>query len=388
VLFIFAQINCFDLIQSFENDRVQFFLGDVTKDVELLAAACEDVDTVFHTASLTDPLATYDAIWNVNVIGTRNVLEACSAAGVRNLIYISTTAVIFNGRDINNLSEEQCPYPTRYLDAYSATKSEAEQLIIAANGRISPLTDEPLCTVSLRPHAIFGPRDVHFMAKLVARARSGDLTHRIGSGENMVDFTYIGNVIHACRLAMDAMSPPPLLVQEIVSPVDKSSGEGDSSNALAVADERAEGEEGAIVQVGEEEAAEQNEDGDAIEGGTTVEEDEAADVSPQVQFHMQSQPLDETYLSARARIGGQAMFITNGEPHAFWPFLSLVLNETGCVGPSETISFPVAYCIAWCMEWVRYIWDKTRWIHGRPPMEATITRHMVRHSMQLEIDRR
>ena len=106
-------VRCFDILPANHDARVIFFQGDISseEDQELLEEACQDVDTVFHTASLTDPLATFDAIWRVNVLGTKNVLRAAKATGVRNLIYTSTTAVIFNGRSIEGACEADCPYP-------------------------------------------------------------------------------------------------------------------------------------------------------------------------------------------------------------------------------------------------------------------------------------
>jgi nucleoside-diphosphate-sugar epimerase len=181
------EVRCFDIVPANHDPRVEFVQGDLTAedDQPALAEACADVDTVFHTASLTDPQASFAAIWRVNVLGTQRVLRACLDAGVRNLIYTSTTAVIFNGRDIEGATEDECAYPRSFLDPYSQCKAEAEQLVVAANGQVTA-TGQRLCTVSLRPHAIFGPRDTHFISKLIARARNGDITHMIGKGVNKV----------------------------------------------------------------------------------------------------------------------------------------------------------------------------------------------------------
>jgi sterol-4alpha-carboxylate 3-dehydrogenase (decarboxylating) len=295
-------VRCFDILPANHDSRVVFFQGDITseEDQELLEEACQDVDTVFHTASLTDPLASFDAIWRVNVLGTENVLRAAMAAGVRNLIYTSTTAVIFNGRSIEGACEADCPYPRAYLDPYSQCKAEAEQIVMKANGAENSM-GQTLCTVSLRPHAIFGPRDTHFISKLISRARNGDITHMIGSGDNKVDFTYIGNVVHALIITMHQLSDPDVPLED---------------------------------------------------------------------------DLPSPFLAARSRIGGQAYFITNGEPRPFWSFVNTILSETGCVGPTKKISFSIAYFIATVMEWVQ-------WLLSRLPsfmrfrIERTITRHMV-----------
>lgn len=46
----------------------------------------------------------------------------------------------------------------------------------------SSANGDPLLTCSLRLHALFGPRDQHFVARLIAKARQGGLTHIIGAG--------------------------------------------------------------------------------------------------------------------------------------------------------------------------------------------------------------
>jgi nucleoside-diphosphate-sugar epimerase len=428
------ELHCFDRVANaasanFNADeaRVRFFLGDLRIDTALLAEACVDVDTVFHAASLTDPTASYADVWDVNVKGTAHVLDAAVAQGVRNVIYLSTTAVIFAGRDICGLSEDQCPYPRRYLDSYAATKAQAEQLVVAANGTVSPLTGEALCTVSLRPHALFGPRDQHFIAKLIARAREGDLTHRIGPGTNLVDWTYIGNVVHASVLAMERMSKPVSAIvgfqqqqqqqQQFAGPAAGAAGVGwlpESGGRQLGRGGSFAGSEGFLDEEDDEDETHGGGGGGgggggtdvaALDGGTTGtgaggNDDEgdtqsefgsaAVDRTPSLPSAATAGPLvpapvavvphgafDAEALLRRAEVGGQVFFITNGSARPFWPFLSLILNETGCVAPHKSISFPVAYAMAWLLESARWLWDLLRPLHGRPPLEASITRHMV-----------
>jgi sterol-4alpha-carboxylate 3-dehydrogenase (decarboxylating) len=85
----------------------------------------------------------------VNVEGTRNIIDAAISCNVRKLIFTSSAGVVFEGRDIAD-ADEQTPYPRTALDVYTETKAEAEQLVIAANGK------HGLLTVSLRPASIYG----------------------------------------------------------------------------------------------------------------------------------------------------------------------------------------------------------------------------------------
>lgn len=68
---------------------------------------------------------------------------------------------------------------------------------------------------------------------------------------------------------------------------------------------------------------------------------------------------------------GNCYFITNGEPRPFWQFIGDVLSEMGCVGPTKSISFRVAYSFAYIMEFLH--WLLAPFMEFRP----TITRHMV-----------
>lgn len=63
--------------------------------------------------------------------------------------------------------------------------------MLAANGRGG------LATVALRPSGIFGEGDPLLVPLTVAKAKEGKMSFIIGSGENLMDFTYVGNVAQA-----------------------------------------------------------------------------------------------------------------------------------------------------------------------------------------------
>lgn len=275
------RVRVFDRVQSFEvedaSELVEFVIGDV-RCPDDVRAACRGVRTIFHCAAYTEPWGSRDDFFGINVGGTRNVVEAALAGEAERLVFTSTGSVVIDGTDIK-MGDESLPYPRRHLDLYSSSKAEAERIVLGANGEANS-AGAALSTCSLRPHAMFGPRDSHFIAQLVAKAREGDITHMIGDGLNVCDFTYVANAVHAHLLVADQLSP---------------------GHAAA----------------------------------------------------------------------GQAYFITNGEPRRFWDFIATVLRQTGCVGPTKTISFRVAYSFAYVMEFLHWVFG--RLVSFRP----TITRHMV-----------
>lgn len=161
---------------------------------EAVSAACAGVEVVYHVGALSAPWGRRADFYEINVGGTKAVLAGCRQAGVRRLIYVSSPSVVFDGRDQHNLSED-APYPRRFASVYSLTKKLGEDLVNAAAARMQ--------VVILRPKAIFGPGDRSLLPRLITVARQKRLP-QIGDGRNLVDLTYVENVVQALVLALDA----------------------------------------------------------------------------------------------------------------------------------------------------------------------------------------
>ncbi len=170
--------------------------GDVL-DAEALRRACAGVDVVFHLAALIDwNEQASSAVHEVNVGGTRNVIDACRAAGVPALVFTSSLDAIFTGGDMVAV-DETTPYPARFPNAYCASKAEAEQAVLAANG-------PELRTMVLRPCAIWGEGDPYHIGNFLKLARGGPVP-RMGRGRAPYQFVYVGNIAHALVLAARAL---------------------------------------------------------------------------------------------------------------------------------------------------------------------------------------
>lgn len=165
------------------------------RDRDAVEAACAGIDAVCHAGALSAPWGRRADFFDINVGGTEAVLAGCLAHGIRRLIYISSPSVVFDGRD-QQLASEDAPYPRRFTSVYSLTKKLGEDRVnaAAANG---------LRAVILRPKAIFGPGDQALLPRLIAAARQQRLP-QIGDGQNLVDLTYVENVVQAVTLALDA----------------------------------------------------------------------------------------------------------------------------------------------------------------------------------------
>ena len=102
---------------EFNDDRLRFLIGDV-RDLPRLQRALEGIDIVFHTAALKHvPIIEYnpfEAI-NTNVIGSRNVIEACLSENVDRVIGVGTDKAVSP------------------LNTYGATKLLMEKLFTTAS---------------------------------------------------------------------------------------------------------------------------------------------------------------------------------------------------------------------------------------------------------------
>jgi nucleoside-diphosphate-sugar epimerase len=162
-------------------------------------AACQGMDAVFHAGALSAPWGRRADFEAVNVAGTQHVVDGCLAHGVGRLVVVSSPSVVFDSGDQVELTEA-APYPRRFASVYSETKKLAEDRVNAAVARGLP-------AVILRPKAIFGPGDAALLPRVIAAARQGRLP-QIGPGTNLVDLTYVANVVQALLLARDAPAAP------------------------------------------------------------------------------------------------------------------------------------------------------------------------------------
>ncbi len=178
---------------------VEQLRGDLA-DREAVLAAFAGFDAVFHNAAKAGAWGPYDSYRSANVVGTRNVLDACRAHGIGRLVYTSTPSVTHRAtHPVEGGTADTVPYGEGFKAPYAATKAIAEQAVLAAN-------DANLAVVALRPRLIWGPGDAQILPRLVERARSGRL-RIVGSGDNKVDCTYIDNAAQAHFDAFDHLAP-------------------------------------------------------------------------------------------------------------------------------------------------------------------------------------
>jgi UDP-glucose 4-epimerase len=200
------EVRVFDnLLTGFERNipsQADFVRGDL-RDAEAVAAACRDVEVVFHQGavrsvpkSVDDPRLSHES----NITGTLNVLEGARLASVRRLIYASSSSVYGETEQAINRERD----PPNPQSPYAVTKLPGEHYcrVWTALGR--------LATVSLRYFNVFGPGQhpeskyaAAFPAFVTALA-SGHPPELHWDGEQSRDFTYVDDVARANVLAAGA----------------------------------------------------------------------------------------------------------------------------------------------------------------------------------------
>lgn len=165
------------------------------QDSDFVQQLVQGMDAVVHTAGLSSPWGTYETFYQTNVIGTRQVVDACLAAGVPRLVHISTPSIYVANRDCVNVRESD-PLPEHFANAYAETKYLAEKEVLRGQ-------EAGLETVMLRPRALIGEGDTVIVPRLLRAQREGRL-RIIGRGNNEVDMTAVENVCYAIELGLKA----------------------------------------------------------------------------------------------------------------------------------------------------------------------------------------
>eukprot|EP00922_Rhytidocystis_sp_ex-Travisia-forbesii_P070974 GHVS01105941.1.p1 GENE.GHVS01105941.1~~GHVS01105941.1.p1 ORF type:complete len:1044 (-),score=83.15 GHVS01105941.1:1169-4300(-) len=168
---------------------------------------------VFHLAS-PHPHGIEDEVYHsVNVLGTKNILEACRICGVKELIYCSSCSVVFGNKPLKNVNES-IKYAAPGHDSYNTSKAVAEKGVLEADG--TPLESrrgegKVLRTASVRPHQIFGPGDPMCVGGMISIMKKGKANFIIGDGSTLVDPTYVDNVCWGHMLVAERLAAEPKL---------------------------------------------------------------------------------------------------------------------------------------------------------------------------------
>lgn len=187
--------SCINLDLVADTDRhenLTSIQGDL-RDKKLLTKIFRDheISTVMHCAALLAH-GSIDAkdLWSANVDGTRNLADACRAAGVRKMVFTSTNCLWASNMG-RSVTEDDAPAP---VEIYGRSKLAGEQL----------LADYADClqVVILRCPTIIDSGRLGLLAILFEFIQEGRKIWVVGDGGNRYQFIYAQDLVNACVLAM------------------------------------------------------------------------------------------------------------------------------------------------------------------------------------------
>lgn len=172
-----------------KNLDIEYVYADLAED-EIDEEIMRDIDVVYHVgAAFRTEGVPHNYYWDVNVEGTRKLLEAAKKADVKKFVHCSTVGVQGDIKDPP--AKETHPYNPG--DYYQQSKLDGEKLALkyfkenALNGTV------------VRPVGIYGPGDTRFL-KLFKFINNGKF-RMIGSGNVLYHLTYVEDLVEGFVLA-------------------------------------------------------------------------------------------------------------------------------------------------------------------------------------------
>jgi nucleoside-diphosphate-sugar epimerase len=173
---------------------IAFEKADI-RETDQVVKAFSPADCVIHCAGKSADGGTYKEFYDANVIGTRNVVEACWKHGIKKIIFTSTPSMYYNGRDRLDIKENE-PLPDRQITHYPRTKRIVEIELAA-------LQEDGYKVIMFRPRALYGRYDNTIVPRILRLAEKKKMP-LINNGRALTDITYIDNFTDAVRTSLSA----------------------------------------------------------------------------------------------------------------------------------------------------------------------------------------
>ncbi|MES2653272.1 MAG: NAD-dependent epimerase/dehydratase family protein [Bacteroidota bacterium] len=179
-----------------KNENIALFKGDILDELSLLKAmkGCEEV---YHTAALAKMWSkNSEDFYQINVVGTRNVLNTALKLGVKKMVYTSTCGVW--GPTIKHPMTETDPRVFGFTIAYERTKYLAELEVFS-------FIKKGLDVVIVNPSRVFGEgptTDSNTVSKMITGYLNGTWRIIPSDGKNIANYAFLDDVVNGHLAAM------------------------------------------------------------------------------------------------------------------------------------------------------------------------------------------
>ncbi|QIA08528.1 NAD-dependent epimerase/dehydratase family protein [Draconibacterium halophilum] len=214
-------------LKIFDKQQSPFFpklttLGDVRDQEQLDQSLAGQEAVVLLAAEHRDDVSPTSLYYDVNVQGTRNVLDAMDKNGVKKIIFTSSVAVY--GLNKTNPNES---HPADPFNHYGKSKWQAEEVLREWYNK----DPEKRSLTIIRPTVIFGERNRGNVYNLLKQIASGKFL-MVGKGTNYKSMAYVGNIAAFIKYHLKNSSPgyrvfnyidkPDLNMNDLVAQVEES----------------------------------------------------------------------------------------------------------------------------------------------------------------------
>jgi len=176
------EIIIYDKVKSTKYPEISI-VGDI-RNKEDLINSCDGVNVIYNLAAEhADNVTPLSLYYDVNVIGSQNVVEAAKAKSIKNIIFTSSVAIYGLNRGTPSEDMEALPF-----NEYGRTKWEAEKVFLEWQKN-----DKNYNLQIVRPAVVFGEENRGNVYNLINQISSGKFA-MIGNGENKKSMGYVGNI--------------------------------------------------------------------------------------------------------------------------------------------------------------------------------------------------
>ena len=184
----------------FPDAEPKIVLGDITDFAHVFQTLKKhEIEKIIHTAAITfipTAIENPSLTFNVNTVGTFNLLEAGRILDLEKFIYISSASTY--GDFQYTPADER--HPLEAKDIYGATKAAADRIAMSYYRTY----DMPVTVI--RTTAVYGPGDLEnrVVKQFIEKALQGIPLDLQGGGEQRRDFTYVEDVAKGFILALNS----------------------------------------------------------------------------------------------------------------------------------------------------------------------------------------
>ena len=164
------------------------FYGDLS-DIDTLEKFCDKCDVIIHSAAMISiGFDAYDQVYEVNFVGTKNLLDASIKKKVKKFIFISTVNA-YDKKPLDQNFDEKRKL-VRKGNAYDMTKALAQELVTST---------EEIETVSINPTSVLGKNDFKpsRLGKIIKGVYSGKLPFLVDGGLDVIDVEDLSKAIYS-----------------------------------------------------------------------------------------------------------------------------------------------------------------------------------------------